>query len=64
MYWGKRGAPERIFINFEYELNKGYVLGGREAERIFINFEIGLHKGYVLAGREAPKRIFISFEYE
>jgi hypothetical protein len=40
MYWRRRGTPERIFINFEQELNKEYVLGWKDApERIFINFE-------------------------
>ena len=34
-YWGRREAPERIYISFEHELNKERVLGGREVlERI------------------------------
>ena len=36
MYWGGRGAPESILINFELELNKEYVLGeeGRSREDV------------------------------
>ena len=46
---GGREALERIFINFEQELGKEYVLGRKEApERICINFEQELSKGYVL----------------
>jgi hypothetical protein len=30
MYWGGKGAPERISIKFGYELNKEHVLGGKE----------------------------------
>jgi hypothetical protein len=37
---GGKEAPERMFINFEYELCKYYVLGGKEApERMSIKFE-------------------------
>ena len=30
---GGKEAPERIFISFEYELNKGYVLGEEGGSR-------------------------------
>jgi hypothetical protein len=52
---GRREAPERISINFEQELKKGYVLGWKEApERIHFAYE--LNTEYVLGCKEAPEK--------
>jgi hypothetical protein len=52
MYWRKRGAPERICINFEYELSKEYALEEDGGSREDLHqFWIGIEKEYVL-GKE------------
>ena len=54
MHWGRREAPERMFINFEYELNKEYVLGeDGPPVSIFIIVNQNWNKEYVL-GEEGP----------